>query len=114
MDNYSPSRKLKRVDGVTAQSRAPVVGVARHQLSRGGSGHQRGLISLCHPWFKSKPRNQFKKENTMSNSMTTKTGKPKLGPLNLVQLKDMLEKTSRAKDKSKILNRIRTLESRNK
>jgi hypothetical protein len=50
----------------------------------------------------------------MSNSMTTKTGKPKLGPLNLVQLKDMLEKTSRAKDKSKILNRIRTLESRNK
>jgi hypothetical protein len=50
----------------------------------------------------------------MSNSMTTKTGKPRLGPLNLVQLKDMLEKTSRSKDKSKILNRIRTLESRNK
>jgi hypothetical protein len=46
--------------------------------------------------------------------MKTKTGKPRLGPLNLTQLKDMLEKTSRAKDKSKILNRIKVLELRNK
>ena len=30
-----------------------------HQLSREGSGHQRGLISLCHPWFESKSRNQI-------------------------------------------------------
>jgi len=45
-------------------------------------------------------------------SMTTKTGKTRLGPLNLTQLKEMLEKSSRPKDKSKILNRIKTLESR--
>jgi hypothetical protein len=50
----------------------------------------------------------------MGNPMTTKTGKPRLGPLNLAQLKDMLEKTSRAKDKGKILNRIKVLESRSK
>ena len=30
------------------------------KLSREGSGHQRGLISLCHPWFKSKSRNQIR------------------------------------------------------
>jgi hypothetical protein len=47
-----------------------------------------------------------------ANPMTTKTGKPRLGPLSLTQLKDMLEKTSRAKDKGKILNRIKTLEKR--
>ncbi len=50
----------------------------------------------------------------MSNPMTTKTGKTRLGPLNLNQLKEMLEKSSRPKDKSKIQNRIRILESRNK
>ncbi len=44
--------------------------------------------------------------------MTTKTGKPRLGPLSLAQLNDMLEKTSRPKDKGKIRNRIKTLESR--
>ena len=49
-----------------------------------------------------------------SDPMKTKTGKSRLGPLNLTQLKDMLEKSSRAKDKSKILNRIRVLESRTK
>jgi hypothetical protein len=42
--------------------------------------------------------------------MKTKTGKTRLGPLSLAQLKDMLEKTSRPKDKSKIVNRIRYLE----
>lgn len=44
--------------------------------------------------------------------MKTKTGKTRLGPLNLAQLNDMLEKSSRPKDKAKILNRIRQLESR--
>ncbi len=47
-----------------------------------------------------------------ANPMTTKTGKPRLGPLSLAQLNDMLEKTSRPKDKGKIRNRIKTLESR--
>ena len=48
----------------------------------------------------------------MANPLTTKTGKTRLGPLNLTQLKEMLEKSSRAKDKGKIQNRIRILESR--
>ena len=48
----------------------------------------------------------------MSNPMTHKTGKPRLGPLNLNQLKEMLEKSSRPKDKAKILNRIRIVEAR--
>jgi hypothetical protein len=43
-------------------------------------------------------------------STHTKTGKVRLGPLGLTQLKDMLEKSSRPKDKAKIQNRIRTLE----
>jgi hypothetical protein len=47
-----------------------------------------------------------------ADPMKTKTGKTRLGPLNLTQLKDMLEKSSRAKDKSKIQNRIRILEKR--
>ncbi len=47
-----------------------------------------------------------------ADPMKTKTGKTRLGPLNLEQLKDMLEKSSRAKDKGKIRNRIRELESR--
>lgn len=41
--------------------------------------------------------------------MTTKTGKRRLGPLNLVQLEAMLQKESRPKNKGKILNRIRIL-----
>ncbi len=44
--------------------------------------------------------------------MKTRTGKTRLGPLNLVQLREMLDKSSRPKDKSKIQNRIRILESR--
>lgn len=47
-----------------------------------------------------------------ANPMLTKNGKARLGPLNLAQLSDMLEKTSRPKDKGKIRNRIRELESR--
>ena len=45
-----------------------------------------------------------------ADPMKTKTGKTRLGPLSLTQLKDMLEKSTRAKDKSKIVNRIRALE----
>lgn len=47
-----------------------------------------------------------------ANPMLTKTGKSRLGPLNLEQLNTMLEKSSKPKEKSKILSRIRTLESR--
>ena len=46
--------------------------------------------------------------------MKYKTGKPRLGPLTLAQLNEMLEKASRPKDKAKIRNRIRIVESRNK
>jgi hypothetical protein len=46
------------------------------------------------------------------SSLTTKTGKPLLGPLNIKQLQDMLEKTSRPKEKAKIQNRIQILEQR--
>jgi hypothetical protein len=47
-----------------------------------------------------------------ADPMKTKTGKTRLGPLNLNQLREMLEKESKAKNKGKILNRIKTLESR--
>jgi len=49
-----------------------------------------------------------------ADSMKTKTGKTRLGPLNITQLKDLLEKTSRPRDKGKIQTRIRTLESKAK
>jgi hypothetical protein len=42
--------------------------------------------------------------------MKTKTGKTRLGPLNIKQLNEMLAKESKAKNKSKIQNRIRALE----
>lgn len=45
------------------------------------------------------------------SSMTTKTGKPKLGPLNIVQLNSLLE-GARKKHKPKIQRRISVLESR--
>lgn len=41
-----------------------------------------------------------------------KTGKPRLGPLSLTQLQEMLEKSSRPKDKAKIRNRIAIVEKR--
>jgi DNA-binding transcriptional regulator WhiA len=41
--------------------------------------------------------------------MMTKTGKTRLGPLSLKQLEEMLEKTSRPKEKGKIVNRITRL-----
>lgn len=45
-----------------------------------------------------------------ADPMKTKTGKTRLGPLNLTQLTEMLTKESKAKNKSKIQNRIRALE----
>ena len=47
---------------------------------------------------------------THADPMKTKTGKTRLGPLNLKQLTEMLAKESKAKNKSKIQNRIRALE----
>jgi hypothetical protein len=52
------------------------------------------------------------KKVRVANPMLTKNGKQRLGPLNLKQLTDMLEKSSRPKDKAKIQSRIRTLEAR--
>jgi hypothetical protein len=52
------------------------------------------------------------KKIRVASPMLTKNGKARLGPLNLEQLKIMLEKSSRPKDKSKIVNRIKELESR--
>jgi hypothetical protein len=47
-----------------------------------------------------------------ADPMKTKTGKLRLGPLSLKQLVEMLEKSSKPKEKSKIENRIRELKSR--
>lgn len=52
------------------------------------------------------------KKVRIANPMLTKNGKTRLGPLNLTQLKTMLEKSSKPKDKAKIQSRIRTLEAR--
>jgi hypothetical protein len=47
-----------------------------------------------------------------ANPMLTRNGKTRLGPLSLKQLTDMLEKSSRPKDRAKLQNRIKTLEAR--
>ena len=52
------------------------------------------------------------KKIRVASPMLTKNGKARLGPLNLEQLKTMLEKSSKTKDKAKIVNRIKELESR--
>jgi len=49
------------------------------------------------------------KKIRMNDPLKTKNGKTRLGPLSLAQLMDMLEKSSRPKDKAKIQNRITTL-----
>ena len=41
-----------------------------------------------------------------ANPMLTKNGKPRLGPLNLKQLGDLLEKTQQKKTKAKISREI--------
>ena len=51
-------------------------------------------------------------KNRKSDPMKTKTGKTRLGPLNIQQLESMLEKTAKPKEKSKINNRLRELQSR--
>ncbi len=51
-------------------------------------------------------------KSTKADPMKTKTGKTRLGPLSLKQLTDLLEKESKAKNKGKIRNRIKVMESR--
>jgi hypothetical protein len=48
-------------------------------------------------------------KNQVSDPMKTKTGKTRLGPLSLAQLEEMLEKSSRPKEKGKIVHRITQL-----
>ena len=45
-----------------------------------------------------------------ADPMKTKTGKARLGPLNLKQLHELLAKENRPKNLGKIQNRIRALE----
>jgi len=52
------------------------------------------------------------KKIRIANPMLTKNGKTRLGPLNLTQLNTMLEKSSKPKDKAKIMNRVKILEAR--
>ena len=45
-----------------------------------------------------------------ADPLKTRTGKTRLGPLNIKQLHEMLAKESKPKNKGKIQNRIRALE----
>ena len=45
-------------------------------------------------------------------SLLTKTGKTLLGPLNLRQLTEMLEKSAKPKERAKITNRLKILSKR--
>lgn len=47
-----------------------------------------------------------------ANPMQTRTGKPRLGPLNLKQLKELYEKTQKAKVRAQIQKRIQILEKK--
>jgi hypothetical protein len=47
-----------------------------------------------------------------ANPMQYKSGKPRLGPLNLTQLTTLLEKTSKKKEQAKIRNRIAVVTAR--
>ena len=47
-----------------------------------------------------------------ANPMLTRNGKTRLGPLNVTQLQQLLEKTSKKKEKIKIANRIKVIEAR--
>jgi hypothetical protein len=49
-----------------------------------------------------------------ADPMRTRTGKTRLGPLSMKQLQELLEKSSRPKDRSKIQNRINQLQQRKK
>ena len=48
----------------------------------------------------------------MADSLKTKTGKTRLGPLSLAQLTELLEKSSKPKDKAKIANRVKILKKK--
>ena len=48
------------------------------------------------------------KKDRRRDPMKTKTGRPRLGPLNLEQLNKLME-TARPKERAKIQNRIRAL-----
>jgi hypothetical protein len=52
------------------------------------------------------------KSHKHADPFKTKTGKTRLGPLNIRQLYDLLNKETRAKNKGKIQNRIREMEKR--
>jgi hypothetical protein len=52
------------------------------------------------------------KSHQHADPLKTKTGKTRLGPLNIQQLYDLLNKETRAKNKGKIQNRIREMEER--
>ena len=52
------------------------------------------------------------KSNQHADPMKTRTGKTRLGPLNITQLHDLLTKETRSKNKVKIKNRIRKMEER--
>jgi hypothetical protein len=52
------------------------------------------------------------KSHQHADPMKTKTGKTRLGPLNIQQLHDLLNKETRAKNKGKIQNRISEMEKR--
>lgn len=49
---------------------------------------------------------------THNDPMKYKTGKVRLGPLNMTQLKELFEKSSRPKDRARIQSRINILEKR--
>ena len=44
--------------------------------------------------------------NRKNDPMLTKTGKPRLGPLNVTQLNKLLEASNKPKEKSKILRAL--------
>ena len=50
------------------------------------------------------------KNRKHADPMKTKTGKTRLGPLNLKQLHELLDKESKLKNKGKIQSRIRAME----
>jgi hypothetical protein len=52
------------------------------------------------------------KNHKHADPFKTKTGKTRLGPLNIEQLYNLLDKETRAKNKGKIQNRIREMEKR--
>jgi hypothetical protein len=51
-------------------------------------------------------------KNTKTDPNKTKTGRTRLGPLNLNQLETMLARSSRPKERDKIQRRMQTLQKR--